>query len=420
VASHVGLKEHSVQEIREAALFLNALVNKFHRTDVISTTIHWGLMAPFDYVLKQYTDEMIWIQWLGLSGSTQVGKSTHGRIACGLWGYYNSIRYNVQFTSVNRQATLGKKLSQSSLPLNIQEPDDLVSEDMRDMRDMIKGCIQGMVSRSKFVTRTTYADIPCLPACIFSSNPPFPEDPGYRSKFIYITYTANDRFWTMEEQTEFNAFMVQGLKHLEVVGDFTAQYIIDNPSVLLKENREECNWKETSTTVLREMYKAAGVEVPKWIGLFVEIDTTSAAIEDAHDNAYFQLVGLFQQGVIDGYRKDPKPKVDIESKAYLETSFKDKLKHCLKEHLISYLVERPSDRDKLRYIVITSEVMSETKKRKIPNISMQALADEIPNFRYGCIKMGNKSKRAVFGLYSQFIDFIEPHIDTIEELEEAK
>ena len=77
VASHMNIKSHSIEEIKETALFLNELVNKFHRLDVISTGIHWGEMAPFDYVLKQYTDEMIWIQWLGLSGSTQVGKSYH-------------------------------------------------------------------------------------------------------------------------------------------------------------------------------------------------------------------------------------------------------------------------------------------------------------------------------------------------------
>ncbi len=125
VASHIEIKDHTVKEIKEAAIFINELVNKFHRIDVISTGIHWGMMSPFDYVLKQYTDEMIWIQWLGCSGRTQAGKSTIGRVACGIWGNYNSSRYNVQFTSVNREATLGRKLSESTLPINVQETEDL-------------------------------------------------------------------------------------------------------------------------------------------------------------------------------------------------------------------------------------------------------------------------------------------------------
>jgi Bifunctional DNA primase/polymerase, N-terminal len=417
VTSHMEIKEHSIEEIRRAALFVNELVSKFHRTDVISTTIHWGVMAPFNNVLKQYTKEMAWMQWLGFSGSTQVGKSTHGRVACGIWGYYNSIKYNVQFTSVNTKATLGKKLSQSTLPLNIQETDDLVSEEMRGMRDMVKGCVQGMVSRSKYVSMITYADIPCLGTCIFSSNPSFPEDPGYRSKFIYITCTANDRFWNMQQQIEFNGFISKGLGHLKVLGDFVAKQLMDNPSILLKENIEECDWKTSAIEVLQLFYRTAGLEIPNWIGLFVtETNTTSAAIEDAKESAYFQLVGMFQQAIIDGYRKDPKHSWDPDTKIYKDVDFHEKLRHCFNEHLVPYLWERPGDHQNLRYIVITSEVMSEIKRRKIPNItSIKALADEIPGFSYGAIKVGGKTKRAIFGRYSQFETFVRPEIDSIEE-----
>ena len=148
------------------------------------------MMSPFDYVLKQYTDEMIWIQWLGCSGRTQAGKSTIGRVACGIWGNYNSSRYNVQFTSVNREATLGRKLSESTLPINVQETEDLRNASMDKMRGMIKGCVQGRISRSKVDLSDDLTQIfPALKACIFSSNPPFPEDPGFRSKFIYIQHT---------------------------------------------------------------------------------------------------------------------------------------------------------------------------------------------------------------------------------------
>ena len=294
---------------------------------------------------------------------------------------------------------------------------------MDKMRGMIKGCAQGRVSRSKYISPTNYADISCLGACIFSSNPSFPEDPGYRSKFIYITYTANDRFWSMEEQTEFNGFISRGLKHLKVLGDFVATTILDNPSILLKEKKEDCNWKETATQILKMFYECAGLQVPKWVGLFVkEINTTIAAIEDARESAYFQLVGMFQQNIIDGYRKDPIPTWDPVTQTHKEISFDEMLQHCLKKHLVAYLWTRPKDRDNLGWVVVTSEVMNEVKRRKIPNItSMQALVEEMgTEFRFNRIRISNdgKQKRAIYGLYGQFKNFIQPEITTIEDDEE--
>ena len=83
---HLNLEDHTTEELTEVTLFLNAFVSKHHRKEIPATTLKWATMAPFDFVLKQYTDDLNWIPWLGLAGWPRSGKGTQGRIACGIWG----------------------------------------------------------------------------------------------------------------------------------------------------------------------------------------------------------------------------------------------------------------------------------------------------------------------------------------------
>jgi hypothetical protein len=107
----MDIRDHSKQELAEAAEFLNDLVSKHHRKEIPATTIKWATVAPFDYVLKQYTDDFCWVPWLGLAGWPRSGKGTQGRIACGIWeSFYHGIKNYIPFTTANTEARLGRKL----------------------------------------------------------------------------------------------------------------------------------------------------------------------------------------------------------------------------------------------------------------------------------------------------------------------
>src|ERR687891_550242 len=50
----IAIKDHTVEELREAAHFLDDLVRKHHRMEIPATTLKWATMTPLDFVLKQY------------------------------------------------------------------------------------------------------------------------------------------------------------------------------------------------------------------------------------------------------------------------------------------------------------------------------------------------------------------------------
>jgi hypothetical protein len=406
---HMNLEEHTTEESREAASFLNALVSKHYRKEIPATTVKWGIVAPFNYVLKQYTDDIYWIPWLGLSGWPRAGKGTQGRIACGIWGFYKDRRFYIPFTSVNTEARLGKKLSQSTLPLTINEIDALNYEWTKNMLEMIKNCIETRISRGKYASRTIYVDEPALSACILTSNSAFHSDPGFRSRIIYIVYTKDDKYWDEAQQKEFDAFMSKGRRFLKVLGDFAARYILDNQHVLLKENPEECNWKGSAEFVLQEFYKAADLPIPEWISLFVEeANVTAAAIQDASETAYFELRGFLEQAIIDGYRNDP---IFDARENHREVAFQEKLDRCLNKRLVPYL-HNHLNRTKLSEVVITHDIIRELIRYKISNITtMQALAKEIPGFEYGSLKLNGNTRRVVHGPYSDFTKFLNCSFD---------
>ena len=214
-AFRMEIKDHSQQELAEAAEFLNALVSKHHRKEIPATTIKWATIAPFDYALKQYTDDLCWIPWLGLTGWPRSGKGTQGRIACGIWASsYRGIKNYIPFTTANTEARLGKKLGQCTLPITLNECDALNDDKNRNMLEMMKNCIETRISRGKYETRTIYIDEPALSPCILTSNSPFSSELGFRSRIIYVVYTKDDKNWDALGAKEFTAFISKGRKKI--------------------------------------------------------------------------------------------------------------------------------------------------------------------------------------------------------------
>ena len=337
-AFRMEVKDHNQQELADSAEFLNLLVSKHRRKEIPATTIKWATVAPFDYVLKQYTDDLCWIPWLGLAGWPRSGKGTQGRIACGIWASsYRGIKNYIPYTTANTEARLGKKLGQCTLPITLNECDALNDDKNRNMLEMMKNCIETRISRGKYETRTIYIDEPALSPCILTSNSPFSSELGFRSRIIYVVYTKDDKYWDALGAKEFTAFISKGRKYLKVYGNFVAKYILENQQVLLKENIEDCDWKETAEIILREFYIAAGKPIPNWISFVVdEKDVTEGATQEANEISHFELRGFLEKAIIDGYRNDPLVEIDSDNKRIdlaVNVDLGRKLDRCLNQRL---------------------------------------------------------------------------------------
>jgi hypothetical protein len=121
---------YTQQDILLACVFLNELVTKFRRIEVPATTIKWGIVAPFDYTLKQYTDDLCWIPWMGLSGFPRSGKTTQGRIAVEIWRhlYPKGMNPILPYTAVSTEARFAGRLNRCTPPIVINECDALSEE----------------------------------------------------------------------------------------------------------------------------------------------------------------------------------------------------------------------------------------------------------------------------------------------------
>ena len=75
------------KKIQECCEFLDILVGKYRCREIIPTAVKWAVIAPFNYALKQYTNDNNFLPWLHPYGWTRTGKTTiGGSIVNGIWG----------------------------------------------------------------------------------------------------------------------------------------------------------------------------------------------------------------------------------------------------------------------------------------------------------------------------------------------
>ena len=73
-----------------------------------------------------------WIPWLFLYGWSNAGKTTLGNISNCIWNNFNNPNYAIPFTAIDTKAKLGEAISQSTLPLVINEIAPLSDDNVTD------------------------------------------------------------------------------------------------------------------------------------------------------------------------------------------------------------------------------------------------------------------------------------------------
>ena len=262
---------------------------------------------------------------------------------------------------------------------------------------MIKTSIEGTVARSKFVHRTIYTEIPSLCACILTSNSAPPSDIGFRRRTVAIPFTQHDEY-SLEEIKEFEKLLETKIKHeLPIVGNFVANYILNNPDLLLTDKK---NWKEISLIILKAIYSAGEKEPPQWID---NIIGNEIQLEESKEDLDLILRNFLINKINEAYSKhhrsiDPSTVVDG-----INQQFDYRLNFCLKNNLIPFMNTNSNSE-----IIITSDVIQEIKNHRIYGISsLKEVSNIIYGFEYGQKKLGVKRNvRAAFGTRIQFSKFL--------------
>jgi hypothetical protein len=402
VACKTNHPKPSEKEVRKCADLLDELATKYKHKETFATVIKWSIVAPFDYVMKQYNGS--WIHWLHLYGNSGTGKTTLGDISCAIWGKYLEKNYKIPYTSLDTAAKFGEVLSKSTYPIIVNEVGALNDDRHRPLVEMFKNAIETQTARSKFVRKISYTEIPALSACILTSNPQPPTDPGYRRRVIPIQFTRDDEHTEQETQLFEQIMSERAGSELYILGNFAANYILDNQQKIILDAKV-LDWKLIAREILIELYKTAGKSEPEWIDYFVQ----ETQLVDIKEETDLNLRSFFMNIVNERYNKyhrsiDNTSKTEEEAAEVPNLPFSYRLNFCLRHRLIPFLNPAIKETE----IVITSDLMQELRRLRLDCCisSVAEVATMIPGFEYGQKKLGGRNVRAAYGHKLKFIEFL--------------
>jgi len=391
----LDIQQPTNEQIRQCADFINELVAKYVKQDESTTNdrrilpvtiLKWSINAPFDYIMKR---DKRWIPWPHLNGFPSTAKSTLGDIALAVWGKHNDPKHRLSFKSINTEARLSQVISQTTLPIVINEVGDLSNPNYSHMVEMIKSAIENETARSTFNRIGRFVSILALSAVILTGNPAPPKDGGYRRKSLPIIFTVEDKYDREKEGKEFLDWLTSQLDKLIALGNFAANYIINKPNLL-----KERSWNDIGIEILKAFYDKAGLDVPDWIDLVVEYDRLEQTVDDIVLMLRSYFVNLINE-TCNRYR--PPTSIDEYER---KDSFIDphmtliaKLKVCCDRHLISF-IRYKRDNLSIPVFYITADIMNDLQKYKLGDLinSHKGLA-KLLNFEYKPMRLGdNKDK----------------------------
>lgn len=384
-------------EVLECIEVIEGLYRRNKNKSVFSTVLKWSTVAPFSYVKKCIdTSDSNWLPYLQAYGWTRTGKNTMGKIAlavCRKLTKKDAQEHIIGFGNVNTDARLGRAMGLSTYPKLVNEVGALTSEKYIPIVELIKHAAESLTVRGGFKGNSRYGNESALCPLILTSNLPPPTDSAYRIRVVPLRFDKIHET-SDQEKEEFNKWAYEdgNIYKLGILGDFTAKYIMANPTILKN------SWDEIGKIILSMFFDIVGIQAPDWIDLLEKENV----IEQSNDETYFGLRGFLEQAVIEGYRKDFR--IDPNGMAI---TFETRLSHCLQYRTIPYLLEHSPKGNTEKEVVITWNIIPELLKHKIPNIStLVGLAAEIPGFKYRLVKINGQPKKVVSGKYGDFRKFL--------------
>ncbi|MEM5873121.1 MAG: hypothetical protein QXV63_02745, partial [Candidatus Aenigmatarchaeota archaeon] len=240
------IHEIDYEKLKESLLFLNDLVEKYysHCKEKFATILKWGVLAPFNYILKLQKRPL---KWLFLQGESATGKTTLGRIILNIWNLQNDIGG----ASIDTIAKFGQILSSTTFPYLVNEPRGVFEKE--ELIEAIKNAVDNTVVRSKFYGNI-FRNLPSLSILVFTSNKEIPEDDALLRRFNVIVFDFDEKI-SEEKQKEFREKIEPQFYKLKEIGNAIAYLVVNEKFEL------------DPIKILKELYKRVGLNQPDWLYL---------------------------------------------------------------------------------------------------------------------------------------------------------
>ena len=375
--------------------------------DILATVLKWGLLAPWNHILKKKGED--YLPWLLLYGDAQTGKTSLARISLTLYRPPQdpTIITEIGGSAFNTPYRIGEVLSQTSLPVLIDEAREPLERS--STREIIKTAIQTDIARAK-QRNDEYTQIPAYRAAILTTNYPPPNDPAIQRRILGLNFTREHRK-TQEKIREFHdQYGVDTPRRtrinlLEKLGASAEQLILSDPDIIL----EPRPWQEIADNLLTMIYEDTHTHQPEWTKKWAEnatiTETETDILEEIRDHLRKKINDAIRKTTIhdeEGTHTTGTEKWQIERDELITT--------ILRAGACEGLEYQRTMRG--RYVLISPTLIKELRDKDIPVTSLRALSQLIgwrdPYPVRVKRKGGYTTLRRIKISLEEFLDFIHP------------
>jgi hypothetical protein len=225
---------------------------------------------------------------------------------------------------------------------------------------------------------------------ILTSNYSPPNDGAHNRRFLSIHLSEEEKK-EIEEQEAFKKLLDENKNCISILGDFTASYIRDHPSILLDKA-----WNDIAKEILVHFYDFVDIPVPEWIEYLEE---QRDAIDESSEKTLFELRSFLMNRINDAYVKHKK----FDSSTWDKIDINAKLVYCLDNKIIPFLSAKEEN-----ILIITVDIMRELGLNQgIENITSLKDVGSLINFEYTYRYVNGKKMRVLVGTKESIIKFID-------------
>lgn len=397
----------SLKKLSEAVEIIEELKKYFkNEEDILATILKWGWLSPFSYAKKQAGEYM---PWLYLKGSAKSGKTTLAKIGMFCWREPND-EIVISGDSFSTEARIGANISKDCFCRIVNEPAGAFRR--LGAREIMKNAVESTVSRNKFIGSNTRRSFPAFSPVIITANQYLPEEDALIRRFWIISFTysmrkTDSQIRKFEETFHIKSPAISPLKKLRYIGDFFANELINDPSLLYDDWREICN------TIINRLYVDLERTCPEWIMSWSESET----LEDFDNNQIEDIRNFFNETLTyhrkqvkiyneNGLEEDLLEYNDDVNSSY---DFKHITWSIINQRLINWIIPHIS-RGNNRYVCLT-QGLRKAISQKIDFCSDLKSIGELMGWDYKTVKINGKNMKVVHVLFDDFLEFVYPGVD---------
>lgn len=399
----------TIDDLKSAAILLNELVRYFDCAESkLATGLKWGWIAPFSYIMKQTGKFLPWLYLYGKAGS---GKTTLGQIILNLW-VERTEENDIGGGSFDTVARVGKRLSQSSFPILVNEPKGAFNRD--SVVEVIKSSVERTTARGRYEGKS-FKNISALSPAIFTANQYIPRDDALLRRLEVVYFSHNERKSDSEKKSFDEQFMLHNpsksrIAILRSFSNYFLKRIMEEPDLLTHD------WKETTDKILREIYQEIGIAIPEWLLSWSKFETIDDLDEEVIEDIRMFFVDIINKETRNITVYDE----NYDCKISEQQTFSDDIKNCKDLHSRAWNVinERkipwamlihPRNLNK-DYVVFTKGIKRDMDSAIGNNSYNLKSLSELLDWEYIPMRLASKEspKKIMRVEFDEFLKFIYP------------